>query len=487
MQAENSLADRLSFRTALWLAVALSLGAAVSLGITRFAYALMLPPMRADLGWSYTLAGAMNTANALGYLLGALATPLLLRRLEPGALLLAGSVLATLFMALSGFFVAPAPLLVQRLLAGVASALVFVTGGLLAARLGSVHARRSGLLLGLYYGGAGWGISASALLVPAVLSRAPGPHAWAWAWWALAGVCALATAVLRWPQRMLRGLGACRTLGVESENVPQRGQFLPDSQPHSGAMGQEDGKKWAAAAHSQPTIPKSDRLLDATPAAATGASAPQPQQMPAGAPAPASAKADGPASDVAPLRWRLLAPALAGYTLFGVGYIGYMTFVVALLREQGASGAAVTVFYALLGLAVLLSSRIWAGLLDRAKGGGALALLNALLGVATVLPALTAWWPAVLASGLLFGGVFLSVVASTTALVRHNLPPARWALGISAFTIVFAVGQIVGPTVVGWIADGPGGLARGLVFSACALWLGALLAARQKPLGQVFA
>ncbi|TXD14599.1 hypothetical protein FUT63_09150 [Extensimonas vulgaris] len=28
-------------------------------------------------------------------------------------------------------------------------------------------------------------------------------------------------------------------------------------------MGQEDGKKWAAAAHSQPTIPKSDRLLGA--------------------------------------------------------------------------------------------------------------------------------------------------------------------------------------------------------------------------------
>ncbi|MBC7215829.1 MAG: hypothetical protein H5U28_11585, partial [Burkholderiaceae bacterium] len=40
-------------------------------------------------------------------------------------------------------------------------------------------------------------------------------------------------------------------------------QFLPDSPPHSGAMGQEDGKKWAAAAHSQPTIPKSDRLLAA--------------------------------------------------------------------------------------------------------------------------------------------------------------------------------------------------------------------------------
>ncbi|MGE4377615.1 MAG: PdxA family protein [Burkholderiaceae bacterium] len=60
-------------------------------------------------------------------------------------------------------------------------------------------------------------------------------------------------------------LAACRTLGVDSENGPQRGQFLPDSPPHSGAMGQEDGKKWTAAAHSQPTIPKSDRLLGVAP------------------------------------------------------------------------------------------------------------------------------------------------------------------------------------------------------------------------------
>lgn len=55
--------------------------------------------------------------------------------------------------------------------------------------------------------------------------------------------------------------GARRTLGVDSENGPQRAPFLPHSQPHSGAMGQEDGKKWAAAAPSQPTIPKSGRLL----------------------------------------------------------------------------------------------------------------------------------------------------------------------------------------------------------------------------------
>ena len=32
---------------------------------------LFRSPMRADLGWSYLTAGAMNTVNAAGYLVGA--------------------------------------------------------------------------------------------------------------------------------------------------------------------------------------------------------------------------------------------------------------------------------------------------------------------------------------------------------------------------------------------------------------------------------
>jgi predicted MFS family arabinose efflux permease len=374
----------------------------VSLGITRFAYGLLLPAMRSDLGWNYTLAGGMNTANALGYFLGALATPWLMRRWGPSRLLWGGAMLASLFMGLSGFFLDAQPLLLQRLLAGVASALVFIAGGLLAARLGARHPRHAGLMLGMYYGGAGLGIVLSAVLVPWVLDAAQAHvHGWRWAWWLLALACGLASAVLVWPARVMA-----------------RWELPAASASQAGAL----------------------------------------------------------------FTWRPFAYGLAGYTLFGVGYIGYMTFVVALLRAQGSSGSAVTLFYALLGVAVIASGRIWAGLLDRYKNGRPLATLNALLGLATIVPALTQWWPLVLASGLVFGAVFLSVVASTTALVRHNLPPSAWAAGISAFTTVFAAGQIVGPTVVGWIADGPGGLARGLIFSAIALWLGALLALRQRAL-----
>ena len=385
--------------------------------------------MRADLGWSYTLAGAMNTINALGYLLGALSMPRLLKRHGAAQMLVVGAVLASVFMMLTGFFTTATPLLVQRLLAGVASAWVFVAGGLLAAQLGVREPSRSGLLLGVYYGGTGLGIVLSALLVPGVahvvsVNLPAAAHPWVWAWWALAVACAVGTLVLITQARAMQALAAGP--GVK---------------------------------------------LEVTPAVTSVASS-------------ASATTEVTQPLQTSFRWRFFTFALLGYGCFGVGYIGYMTFVIALLREQAASTTMITVFYTLLGLAVMASSRIWAKLLDRYQGGQAQALLNTLLGCAIVVPALTSWQPALILSGLLFGAVFLSVVASTTALVRHNLPASAWGAGISAFTIVFAAGQIVGPTMVGWIADGTGGLARGLLISALALWLGALLAWQQKPLSK---
>jgi len=53
--------------------------------------------------------------------------------------------------------------------------------------------------------------------------------------------------------------GACRTWSAESENRPHRGQFLPSSQAHTPAMGQEAGRKWFAAVDLQPAASKSGR------------------------------------------------------------------------------------------------------------------------------------------------------------------------------------------------------------------------------------
>ena len=392
----------------LLVAAALALAAAVSLGLARFSYALLLPPMRADLGWNYLTAGAMNTVNAAGYLVGALLTPAWLRRFGARRVLLAGGVTSGLLLIGHGAVVTDAALYLLRALTGVASAATFVAGGLLAARLAAREpaptcgagqtrtAPSAGLVLGVYYGGTGVGIVASALLVPP-LTAGPGAHAWQSAWMALGAAALLATLMTALATRRLDPSAAGR------------------------------------AAH-------------------------------------------------AAFAWSGFGCGLVAYFLFGLGYIGYMTFVVTLLREQHLSNATITLFYGVLGLAVIASSWLWAGLLQRQRGGGAMRLLNALLAVATLLPVLSVHPLAVFASGLLFGAVFLSVVASTTALVRHNLPPAAWPAGISAFTIVFAAGQIVGPTLVGWVADGAGGLRGGLACSAAVLALAALVAWGQKPL-----
>ncbi|HLS57272.1 MAG TPA: YbfB/YjiJ family MFS transporter [Zeimonas sp.] len=383
-------------RAALRVAAALALGAAVSLGLARFSYALLLGPMRADLGWSYLTAGAMNTVNAGGYLVGALLAPGWLARFDARSVLLAGCVGAALLLAAHGAVSSDAALYALRLATGVASAAAFVSGGLLAARLAATHPKASGLMLGVYYGGTGAGIVASALLAPPLIAL-PVAQAWRWAWVALGAAAALATAAI--------------------------------------AMG--------------------TRALAAPPTRA---------------------------GERVPFDWRPFGFGLASYFMFGLGYIGYMTFVITLLREQQLSTLQIVAFYVLLGLGVVASSWLWAGVLQRCRGGEALALLNGLLALATVLPVLSAHPVAVFASGLLFGSVFLSLVASTTALVRHNLPAALWAGGISAFTIVFAFGQIVGPSAVGWIADTAGGLQGGLASSALALALGAVLAWRQRPL-----
>jgi predicted MFS family arabinose efflux permease len=173
---------------------------------------------------------------------------------------------------------------------------------------------------------------------------------------------------------------------------------------------------------------------------------------------------------------------LAGYFLFGAGYIAYMTFMIAYVRDLGGGAAAQSAFWSLIGLSAFITPWVWRSVLARDRGGNATAIILGVNAVGATLPLLghSVWLLA--ASAAVFGVAFFAVVASTTAFVRFNYPPAAWPKAIAAVTIVFGVGQILGPIAVGAISDAMGNLTSALLVSAATLALGAIAAALQKPL-----
>jgi len=370
----------------------LSLGAVVALGFARFAYALLLPPMRADLGWSYADAGALNTANAAGYVLGALATASIDRRLGARRTFLVGMVATALALLATAATADFGLLLALRWLAGFAGALTFVIGAVLAAQAGIGAApQRQAWFIAVYFGGGGSGMVASSLAVPLVLALDGG---WRAGWLAL-GV-----------------------LGVLC--VPAAARAI-------SAIGE--------AAAATPPTPR------------------------------------GRAPGV-----RLL-PTFACYILFGAGYIGYMTFIVAFLRGEAAGDAAVAAFWCMLGLCALAGGFFWGRLFARLPGGWPMALALVANAVGAALPLLAASLGVTLLSAILFGATVMAVPSAVAAFVRKNLPGTVWTVVLGRLTFVFGVGQCLGPVLSGVLSDTSSlGIRAGLIVSAGLLLAGALVA-----------
>jgi predicted MFS family arabinose efflux permease len=395
---DTDLAARLDrptdLRSSLLAAAGLSFGPAVAIGFARFAYALLLPGMRTDLAWTFAQAGAMNTANALGYLFGALVATATAQRFGARPAFAYGIAVTAAALLLSAVTTSFPALLLLRVVAGVAGAITFIAGGGLVAHLGGRIAKRSSLLLSLYFAGGGLGILISALAVNPLITVTP--HSWRLGWLSLGGLSILAL------------LAAC------------------------------------------PALRRVDEIAAAPSAAARATSV------------------------------RLLRFTFGAYVLFGTGYIAYITFIVALLRGEGAGVGLVSLFWALLGLAAIASPALWGPLLERLPGGRGLALTMLVLAIGAALPVANPSTVAALLSALLFGGSFLNVVTAVTTVARRILPPHSWTGGIAALTVVFASGQCIGPLLSGVLADRSGGVRLGLALSAGLLLLGAFVALGQR-------
>jgi predicted MFS family arabinose efflux permease len=184
------------------------MGPVIALGLARFAYALLLPAMRSDLGWSYAGAGALNTANAAGYLAGALLATSAARRLGMKRAFLTSIIATAAAVGAAGLTASFATLMVLRFIAGVSGGIAFVTGGAMTAAIGTSPAR-STLALGMYFSGGGLGIAVSALAVPLLLDAV----GWRGGWLTL-GALAAGAVLISIPALLRAPLPAAQTRSV---------------------------------------------------------------------------------------------------------------------------------------------------------------------------------------------------------------------------------------------------------------------------------
>jgi predicted MFS family arabinose efflux permease len=375
--------------TPLWVPLGLSVGPLVALGLARFAYALLLPPMRTSLDWTYVEAGAMNTANAAGYLAGAIAAARLAAWFGTRPLFCTGIFGTAVAMTACGAVTNFSTLLLLRFGAGVFGALSFVLGASLAAAAGtgSSHARKA-FFISVYFGGAGVGIALSSIIVPITLST--GALGWRWSWVGFGLTSALA-GLLAIPAARHRNLNE-------------------STQKHCDVL----------------------------------------QQSP-------------------------LTPLLTAYTLFGAGYIAYMTFIVAFLRAEAFDPMIVSTFWVMLGLASVVAGWFWGRLLSLPGGLPTAVVLTVNLCGAAV-PLLTRTTIGIFLSAILFGASLMAAPSAITAYIRKSLPPQAWTATIGRFTVLFGLGQCVGPILAGYFSDSSSGIRLGLSVSTVTLALAAVVA-----------
>lgn len=72
--------------------------------------------------------------------------------------------------------------------------------------------------------------------------------------------------------------------------------------------------------------------------------------------------------------WRQFVPSPASYFAYGLGFVGYIAFVVAWAEQKTESALEVSAVWSVLSLVTMIAPLLWGGLLARWSGARVLAL-----------------------------------------------------------------------------------------------------------------
>ena len=163
------------------------------------------------------------------------------------------------------------------------------------------------------------------------------------------------------------------------------------------------------------------------------------------------------------------------YVAFGFSYIIYLTFFVkGLITDGGYTQQAAGKLFMTMGWCSLLCGLLWGAVSDVIGRKWALVIVYLIQATAF---GLFAVWPSPAGftlSAVLFGLTAWSIPAIIAATCGDVLGPRLAPAGLGFVTLFFGVGQAVGPSVAGAIADGTGSLSPALLLAAGVALLGAV-------------
>jgi len=397
-----------------WIALAAILSAFVSVGVGRFALGMLLPAMGQALDLDYVQMGWISTANFIGYLLGALWVRRLLprfgeRRLITMALMAVVATMVGVSLA-AGFW----PLAILYTGTGLGSGIAFVCTVTLLPHWFTTKYR--GRAAGTLATGTGLAMMLAGWAIP-LINESAVDIGWRLGWGALAAVCLplalFCLAVVR--------------------NRPYEKGLAPYGERPGAAPGGGETRRAANRAASR-----------------------------------GKAVQDG--TVVLAAQRNLIMRLGAVYALFGMTYVVYVTFIVTtLVREHGMAEAKAGLFWIGLGFFTLFCGPVLGGLSDRLGRRTGIIVSFLLQGMAYVLIAYSSdvsgsvWYgniggipaaeAAVYLSIFLFGLSVFGLPVIMTAAVADYLTPERTVATISTLTVIFGIGQMLGPILAGVIAQ----------------------------------
>jgi len=162
------------------------------------------------------------------------------------------------------------------------------------------------------------------------------------------------------------------------------------------------------------------------------------------------------------------------YFMFGFSYIIYITFFVAYLTTEGAlTPQKAGQIFAVLGLWSILSGAVWGWISDVL--GRRLGLLLAYLTIALSFLIIALWRSTTgfYVSSIVFGLSLSSIPAIMAAAVGDSVGGRLAPAALGFITLIFGVGQSLGPAVAGWIKDATGTFAGAFILSAVVSLIGA--------------